>query len=130
MADLEVRRAKALARQRRYDARFAKETAEVPGHFAHGVNFYKLCWVFFICCFLGVVIETIFCFIASGRLSQRTGLVWGPFNLIYGFGAVLLTVSLQRLRGKTTDIFLWAALSLAVLSNISAAGFRRLLPAL
>lgn len=84
----------------RYDARFAKETAEVPGHFAHGVNFYKLCWVFFICCFLGVVIETIFCFIASGRLSQRTGLVWGPFNLIYGFGAVLLTVSLQRLRGK------------------------------
>ena len=75
MADLEVRRAKALARQRRYDARFAKETAEVPGHFAHGVNFYKLCWVFFICCFLGVVIETIFCFIASGRLSQRTGLV-------------------------------------------------------
>ena len=100
MADLEVRRAKALARQRRYDARFAKETAEVPGHFAHGVNFYKLCWVFFICCFLGVVIETIFCFIASGRLSQRTGLVWGPFNLIYGFGAVLLTISLQRLRGK------------------------------
>lgn len=46
------------------------------------------------------MIETIFCFIASGRLSQRTGLVWGPFNLIYGFGAVLLTISLQRLRGK------------------------------
>lgn len=77
-----------------------RKPQKCPGHFAHGINFYKLCWVFFICCFLGVVIETVFCFIASGRISQRTGLVWGPFNLIYGFGAVLLTVSLQRLRGK------------------------------
>lgn len=31
---------------------------------------------------------------------RRTGLVWGPFNLIYGFGAVLLTLCLYRLRRK------------------------------
>ncbi|MFR2589105.1 MAG: putative ABC transporter permease [Ruthenibacterium lactatiformans] len=48
-----------------------------------------------------MVIETIFCWIASGRLSQRTGLVWGPFNLIYGIGAVLLTVCLHPFIGKS-----------------------------
>ena len=29
--------------------------------FAHGLNFYKLFWIFFVGCFLGVVIETLYC---------------------------------------------------------------------
>lgn len=69
-------------------------------HFAHGMNFYKLFWVFFIGCFLGVVLETIFVFITSGKFMNRTGLVYGPFNLIYGIGAVLMTVCLYWLREK------------------------------
>ena len=90
---LDLQEARTLQREQAHDEQIARDLAGVPGHFAHGLNFYKLFWVFFLCCFLGVVIETVFCWIASGRLSQRTGLVWGPFNLIYGIGAVLLTVS-------------------------------------
>ena len=76
-------------------------------HFAHGLNFYKLFWVFFIACFLGVVLETVFCWVASGHLTNRTGLVYGPFNLVYGFGAVLMTVCLRRFAQKRDlDIFL------------------------
>ncbi|MCI5800989.1 MAG: putative ABC transporter permease [Oscillospiraceae bacterium] len=42
---------------------------------------------------------------------RRTGLVWRPFNLIYGFGAVLLTLCLYRLRRKNDRwIFLGGAL--------------------
>ena len=98
MADLEIRREKALARQRRYDARFAKETAEVPGHFAHGINFYKLCWVFFICCFLGVYFcswlqETVtgtvswdysgMPFNLNGRINLLYCLFWGVLALVW-----------------------------------------------
>ena len=83
---LDLQEARTLQREQAHDEQIARDLAGVPGHFAHGLNFYKLFWVFFLCCFLGVVIETIFCWIASGRLSQRTGLVWGPFNLIYGIG--------------------------------------------
>ncbi len=90
----------ALKREAAHNDRVAADLAGVPDHFAHGLNFYKLFWIFFICCFLGVVIETVFCLITSGRLMQRTGLVWGPFNLIYGVGAVLLTVCLYPLIGK------------------------------
>lgn len=76
-------------------------------HFAHGLNFYKLFWVFFIACFLGVVLETVFCWVTSGHLTNRTGLVYGPFNLVYGFGAVLMTVCLRRFAQKRDlDIFL------------------------
>ena len=98
---LEEQEAAALRREQQHDERIARDLAGVPGHFAHGLNFYKLFWVFFLCCFLGVVIETVFCWAATGHISQRTGLVWGPFNLIYGVGAVLLTVCLHPFIGKS-----------------------------
>ena len=101
MERLDAAEQRALRREEAHDARIARDLAGVPGHFAHGLNFYKLFWVFFLCCFLGVVIETVFVWATTGRLMQRTGLVWGPFNLIYGVGAVLLTVCLHPFIGKS-----------------------------
>lgn len=60
---------------------------KAKGHFAAGFGFYKLFWIFFIGCFLGVVIETIWCLITRGHYESRTGLIYGPLNLVYGFGA-------------------------------------------
>jgi len=101
LEQLDGEEARALAREQRHDERIARDLAGVPGHFAHGLNFYKLFWVFFICCFLGVAIETFFVLATKGVWMQRTGLVWGPFNLIYGIGAALLTVCLHPLVGKS-----------------------------
>lgn len=98
---LDQKEARALVREEKHNQRIERDLAGVPGHFAHGLNFYKLFWMFFICCFLGVVIETVFCLVTTGQLMQRTGLVWGPFNLIYGIGAVLLTICLRPLIGKS-----------------------------
>lgn len=107
---LENQEARAKARIQHHEESISRDLAGVPGHFAHGINFYKLFWVFFICCFLGVVVETIFVFLRTGHYMQRTGLVWGPFNLIYGIGAVLLTLCLHRLQGKNDRwIFLGGA---------------------
>lgn len=52
--------------------------------FAHGLNFYKLFWIFFVGCFLGVVIETLYCLVTRHRFESRQGLIYGPFNLVYG----------------------------------------------
>lgn len=68
--------------------------------FAKGLNFYKLFWVFFIGSFLGVVIETIWCFATTLRLENRQGLIYGPFNALYGFGALAMTLGLYWLSGK------------------------------
>lgn len=67
-------------------------------HFARGVNFYKMIWLLFIGSFAGVIVELSWCLLKYGYLESRAGLVYGPFNLIYGFGAVFISLSLYRFR--------------------------------
>lgn len=69
-------------------------------HFAQGMTFYKLFWVFFIGCFAGVVLETIYCLIQRGHYESRVGLIYGPFNLVYGIGALCLSSALYQFRNR------------------------------
>lgn len=63
-------------------------------------NFYRLFWIFFLGCFFGVVVETLWFLITTGQFFRRSGLIYGPFNPIYGFGAVIMTIALNWLRHK------------------------------
>ena len=69
-------------------------------HFARGLNAYKLLLLCFIGSFLGVVVELGWCLLTRGYLESRSGLVYGPFNLLYGVGAVVLTVTLYNFRNR------------------------------
>lgn len=69
-------------------------------HFAKGVGLYKLLWVFYIGSFAGVVIELFWCLITNGYLESRSALVYGPFNPLYGAGAVALSLALYRYRNR------------------------------
>ena len=42
--------------------------------------------------------ETVFCYVVKKKLESRRGMVYGPFSLIYGVGALLMTVVLLPLR--------------------------------
>lgn len=68
--------------------------------FARGVCLDKLIWVFIICAFLGDLIETLFCRVTGGVWMSRSSVIYGAFSIVWGIGAVLLTVVLQRLSGK------------------------------
>lgn len=70
-------------------------------HFARGLGPYKLMLVCFIGSFAGVIVELLWCLIRNGYLESRSGLVYGPFNLLYGAGAVVLTVCLYRFRNRS-----------------------------
>lgn len=69
-------------------------------HFARGLNGYKLMLVCFIGSFAGVIIEMLWCLLTRGYIESRAGLVYGPFNMLYGVGAVVMTVALYRFRNK------------------------------
>lgn len=69
-------------------------------HFARGINLYKLLLVCFVGSFAGVVVEMLWCLVRNGYIESRAGLVYGPFNLLYGAGAVVLTLALYRYRNR------------------------------
>lgn len=69
-------------------------------HFAHGLNLYKVLLVCIAGSFAGVVVEMLWAFARYGIVESRRGLVYGPFNLLYGAGAVFLTIALYRYRNR------------------------------
>lgn len=83
-------------------------------HFAQGVSPYKLFWVFFIGCFAGVMVERAWCLIRYGFYEPRVGLIYGPFNLVYGLGAWALTAALYHFRNKSK---LWSFLGGALVGS-------------
>ena len=66
--------------------------------FARGINLYKIIWIIFIGSFAGVIIEMAWCLLKNGYVESRRGMVWGPFNFLYGAGAALLSITLYRFR--------------------------------
>ena len=61
------------------------------------LSLYRLVCVFFIGCFLGYIIETIYCY-PKGGFQSRQAVLYGPFVPVYGFGGLLLTLALYRLQ--------------------------------
>ena len=76
--------------------------------FAKGVCLDKLVWVFLTSALLGDVIETFWCGLVNGQWMSRSSVLYGPFSFVWGLGAVVLTVTLQRLAGRDS-FFVFAA---------------------
>lgn len=82
-------------------ANAAIDLSESKGeHFARGLNFYKILLVCFVGSFAGVIVELLWCLVRNGYIESRSGLVYGPFNLLYGAGAVVLTLCLYQYRNR------------------------------
>lgn len=64
------------------------------------LNFYDYFWIFFIGSFVGVVLEELYWLIKTGMFESRQGLIYGPFNLVYGLGTLLLTLFLINVKNK------------------------------
>ena len=77
---------------------------------------YELLWLFFVYSFLGWVLETAATTLKQRKFSNR-GLVNGPFCVIYGITAVLMSVGLQELKGIW--LFVFAAVYATVAEWIS-----------
>lgn len=74
---------------------------EKAHHFARGMNIYKQLIILFVGSFAGVIVELLWCFLRHGYFESRSGLVYGPFNLVYGLGAYCLTVVLYDFRNRS-----------------------------
>jgi len=57
-------------------------------------------WYFLIFSIIGIIIETLYCYITTGVIESRKGLIWGPFCPVYGVSAVILIAILNKLQNK------------------------------
>lgn len=85
-----------------------KEEDAGPRVFARGCCFSKLVWLFVIAAFLGDVIETFFCRYTMGVWMSRSSVVWGPFSVVWGLGAVMLTALLYRYKDRRDGAIFFA----------------------
>ena len=77
-----------------------RERGDQEHTFAKGLCFDKLFWVFLVSSVLGAGIEMVFCRVTGGVWMNRSSLLYGPFSVVWGLGAVVLTVVLQQLNDK------------------------------
>ncbi len=70
------------------------------------LNFFNLFWEFVVCSVLGLILEIIWHMVVvdPGNYQDRAGLIYGPFSPIYGYGAVLITLALNRLYKKNVGV--------------------------
>lgn len=49
---------------------------------------HQIIWYTIIFSIIGLLIETIFCYLTTGVIESRKGLIWGPFCPVYGIGEI------------------------------------------
>lgn len=84
--------------------------------FAEGLCFRKLFFIFLIASVIGTIYEDVLVFVrtfletGTGVWMTHRGVIYGPFNVIYGFGAALMCWLLLRKPYKNWQVFLYSAL--------------------
>ena len=73
-----------------------------PGEGYIRLDFFNLFWTFIVGSVVGLIVEIIFhmAVVEPGVYQDRAGLLWGPFSPIYGVGAVLMTMALNRFKDR------------------------------
>lgn len=70
------------------------------------LSFHDIFYIFLFGCFFGWIVEGIWSYLKRGILINHSALVIGPFNIVYGISAVVLTIFLYKLRDKNViEIF-------------------------
>ncbi|MCI8352722.1 MAG: putative ABC transporter permease [Clostridia bacterium] len=67
---------------------------------------HKIIWYIIIFSIIGLIIETIFCYLTTGIIESRKGLIWGPFCPVYGVGATILIILLERYKNNPIKLFI------------------------
>ena len=64
------------------------------------LTIHQIFWYMVIFSIIGIIVETIYCYVTTGVLESRKGLIWGPFCPVYGVSAAILIIALNKYQDK------------------------------
>lgn len=64
------------------------------------ITIHHLFWYFLILSIVGLLLETLYCYISVGVLESRKGFIWGPLCPVYGVCGTALIWALDKLKYK------------------------------
>ena len=76
--------------------------------FAEGLSFYKITWCFIIASIFGTYYEEILTYFKHGVLENRSAVIIGPFNPLYGTAYIIAIFLFVRFKNPFKVIFLGA----------------------
>ena len=71
----------------------------------NGITGYRILAYFAIYSVLGYILETLFALVMYGKLESRQGFLYGPVCPIYGVGAVIMILALQKFKKNGYTLF-------------------------
>ncbi len=73
------------------------------------IIFFHLCVLIFVLgCLIGYFVEVYYAFLKHGRYINEQGMIYDPFNQIYGFGALIFVLLLYKIRNANKFIIFLA----------------------
>lgn len=83
------------------------------------LTFHQILWYFIIFSIIGLLLETLFCYFTAGIIESRKGLLWGPFCPVYGVGAAILIILLNKVdTNKYFKLFIYGFLIGSILEYL------------
>ena len=70
-----------------------------------GISIWRIFAYFIIYSVMGFFVETVYGFLTKGTLESRQGFLYGPVCPIYGLGAVVMILALQRFKKNNYTLF-------------------------
>lgn len=84
-------------------------------------------WYLLIFSFLGLIIETLYCFSTTGIWESRKGLIFSPLCPIYGIGATILIYFLNKYKNNIGKLFLYGTILGGIIEYVISFGLEAVL---
>lgn len=93
----------------------------------NNINKHYIFWYLLIFSFLGLIIETLYCFSTTGVIESRKGLIFAPVCPIYGIGATVLIYFLYKYKNNIGKLFIYGSILGAVIEYFISFGLEAVL---
>ena len=91
-----------------------KEKEKITNH--------QIIWYLVIFSIIGLIVETLFCYFTTGVIESRKGLIYGPFCPIYGVGASLLIILLNKFKDNKFKLFIYGGIGGSIVEYLISFG--------